>query len=66
MTHEGKTRRIRGMLANHAMFRLYRDTAALVDKFGHDNAIDYLQWQLDCVREMKEKAENFDDEELYA
>ena len=66
MTREEKMWGMRNMLANHAMFQLFRDTAALVDKFGHDNAIDYLQWQLDCVREMKEKAENFDDEELYA
>ena len=66
MTHEEKMWRMRGMLANHAMFQLYQDTATLVDKYGHDNAIDYLQWQIDCVRDMKEKAENPDDEELYA
>ena len=48
------------------MFQLYQDTASLVDKFGYDNAIDYLQWQIDCVHDMKEKAKNLDDEELYA
>ena len=66
MTHEEKMRRVRGMLANAAMFQLYQDTVSLVDKFGYDNAIDYLQWQIDCVHDMKEKAENLDDEELYA
>ena len=66
MTHEEKRWYMRDMLANHAMFQLYQDTALLVDKYGHDNAIDYLQWQIDCVRDMKEKAENLDDEELYA
>lgn len=66
MTHEEKMWRVRGMLANAAMFQLYQDTVSLVDKFGYDNAIDYLQWQIDCVHDMKEKAENLDDEELYA
>ena len=66
MKHEEKMWNMRDMLANHAMFQLYQDTASLVDKYGHDNAIDYLQWQIDCVRDMKEKAENLDDEELYA
>lgn len=66
MTHEEKMWSVRGMLANAAMFQLYQDTVSLVDKFGYDNAIDYLQWQIDCVHDMKEKAENLDDEELYA
>lgn len=66
MTHEEKKWRVRGMLANAAMFQLYQDIVSLVDKFGYDNAIDYLQWQIDCVHDMKEKAENLDDEELYA
>lgn len=66
MTHEEKKWRVRGMLANHAMFQLHQDTALLVDKFGYDNAIDYLQWQIDCIYDMKEKAKNLDDEELYA
>ena len=66
MTHEEKKWRVHGMLANAAMFQLYQDTASLVDKFGYDNAIDYLQWQIDCVHDMKEKAKNLDDEELYA
>lgn len=66
MTHEEKMYRMRGMLANHAMAQLYQDTASLVDKYGYDNTIDYLQWQLDCVRDMQKKAENLDDEALYA
>ena len=66
MAQEEKMWYMREMLANHAMFQLYQDTASLVDKYGHDNAIDYLQWQIDCVRDMKEKAENLDDVELYA
>lgn len=66
MTHEEKMYRMRGMLANAAMFQLYQDTASLVDKFGFDSAIDYLQWQINCVRDMKEKSENLGDEELFA
>ena len=66
MTHEERGWRVRNTLANHAMFKLYQETASLVDKFGFDSAIDYLQWQINCVRDMKEKSENLGDEELYA
>lgn len=65
MTLEEKQWRVRNMVANHAMNQLYQDTAALADNFGFDNAIRYLKWQIDCIRDMKAKAENHD-EELYA
>ena len=65
MAQEEKRWYMREMLANHAMFQLYQDTAALADNFGFDNAIRYLKWQIDCIRDMKAKAENHD-VELYA
>lgn len=65
MAHEEKMWYMRDMLANRAVFQFYQDTAALADNFGFDNAIRYLKWQIDYIRDMKAKAENHD-EELYA
>lgn len=68
MTQEDARWHLRGTLADHAMCQLYKERVNLVNQYGHDTAIAILQWQIDRVRDMKEKLEDeffkTDDEEL--
>lgn len=45
--------RIRNRLANDAMEKLWNETSKLIEQFGCDGAEDYLQVQLQFVRDVR-------------